>query len=366
MQFTCDKISISNAVAVVSKATASKSTVKALEGVYMSLSGDKLYIKGYDLDLGIETSVRVNGEEDGRIVLNARLLTEIIRKMPEGDITFKAEEDLLCLIKCGEIEYTIVGINAENYPTVPEMNDYENLTLTHPLLKSMITQTVFAASNDANKPVLNGAKFDINEGILTVIALDGFRLAIRKEKTDARGVYSFIVPTRTLVEISKLLTDKDDDFVTMNIGKKHIFFKIGDYTIFSRLIEGEFIDHRNIIAAESSTQVKISVRNFIDSLERASLLINENTVNPVRCRMSEGKLSVSCITPLGKINDTIPVKVSGNPIEIGFNNRYLLDALKASDSDEVILKIAGPLSPMKVVPLEGDEFLFLILPMRLQ
>lgn len=366
MKFTCDKTSISHAVAVVSKATASKSTIKALEGVYMSLTNEKLYLKGYDLDLGIETQIRVNGEEDGRIVLNSRLLSEIIRKMPEGDIIFSVDEDLLCSIKANEIEYTIVGISAENYPTVPQINDYENLTLSHPLLKSMINQTVFAASQDANKPVLNGAKFDINDGIFTVIAIDGYRLAIRKEKTDAEGVYSFIVPTRTLIEVSKLLSDDNDEFITLNIGKKHIFFKVDDYTVFSRLIEGEFLDHRNIIASESSTQVKISTRGFIESLERASLLINENTVNPVRCRITEGKLSVSCITPLGKINDNIPIKVSGNTIEIGFNNRYLLDALKAADSDEVLLKIAGPLSPMKIVPLEGDEFLFLILPMRLQ
>ena len=366
MQFICDKSSISNAVAVVSKATASKSTVKALEGVYMYLNGEKLYLKGYDLDLGIETSIRVTGSEDGRVVLNARLLTEIIRKMPEGDITFTVGEDFLCNIKCGEIEYTIVGANPNDYPAVPQINDYENLTLSHPLLKSMITQTVFAASSDPNKPVLNGAKFDINDGIFTVIALDGFRLAIRKEKTDAEGVYSFIVPTRTLNELARLLCDDDEEFVSMNIGKKHIFFKVGDYTVFSRLIEGEFLDHRNSISAESTTQVKISTRGFIEALERASLLINENTVNPVRCRFNEGKLNVSCITPLGKINDNIPIKISGNTIEIGFNNRYLLDALKASSSDEVLLKIAGPLSPMKVVPLEGDDFLFLVLPMRLQ
>lgn len=365
MRFYCDKQSITQAVSAVSKATVAKSTLKAIEGVLMKLNGNNLLLTGFNLEIGIRTNIQVKGDEDGEIVLNARLLGEILRKMPDGDIMLSSNDRFLTEINGNEVLYTIIGTDPSEFPELPELYDYESIKISHPILKSLINQTVFAASTDENRPVLNGAKFDINEGLLTVSALDGYRLAIRKQKIEADSNYSFVVPSKTLGEISRLLSDDSELEAVISIGKKHIIFKINDYTVISRLLEGDFLDYSSSLSKEATTQVKISTRAFINSLDRTSLLINENTITPVRCNFADDKLNISCITALGKIYDSIPVKISGTPLEIGFNNKYLTDALKASETDEVLLKISGPLSPMKIVPLEGEDFLFLVLPMRL-
>lgn len=365
MRFYCDKQIIAAAVFTVSKATVSKSTLKAIEGVHIKLTGNNLQLTGFNLEIGIRTNIQVKGDDEGEIVLNARLFGEILRKMPDGEIMLSSNDRFLTEINGSEVLYTIIGTDPAEFPALPELYDYESIKMEQPILKSIINQTIFAASTDQNRPVLNGAKFDINEGLLTVSALDGYRLAVRKQKIEAEGNYSFVVPSKTLNEISKLLSDDDEFEVQLSIGKKHIIFKINDYIIISRLLEGDFLDYAASLQKEATTQIKISVRAFINSLDRTSLLINENTITPVRCNFADDKLNISCITALGKIYDAIPVKISGAPLEIGFNNRFLTDALKASETDEVLLKISGPLSPMKIVPLDGDEFLFLVLPMRL-
>lgn len=365
MRFYCEKSTIASAVSIVSKMAVSKSTLKAIEGIFIKLTDNKLYLTGFDLEVGIQTFVNVKGDENGEIILNARLLNEILRKMPDGDIMVSVNESYMTEIKSADTEYTIIGLDPSEYPALPELHDYETITLKQPVLKSMIHQTVFAASTDENRPVLNGAKFEIEEGVCTVIALDGYRLAIRKERLETTSNYSFIVPSKALNEVSKLLSDDDELTVKVSVGKKHIVFQIEEYMIISRLLEGEFLDHKSSLAKESTTQVKISTSSFIRALERTSLLISENTISPVKCKFSDTKLNISCISALGKIYDNVAVKLSGSPIEIGFNNRYLLDALRAADTDEVLLKISGALSPMKIVPPDGDDFLFLVLPMRI-
>ncbi len=366
MVFSCNKILLANAVANVSKAASSKSTLPTLEGIYIKLENNNLLLTGYDLELGIQTTIEVNGDTDGEIVLNARLINDILRKMPNEDITINVDDKFLTLIKSTQVEYTIVGMNPEEYPTLPEIKENDKLNISQPLLKSMIEQTIFAVSTDEHRAVLTGSLFVIEDNVFKIISLDGYRLAIRTEKIEQSEDMRFIVPSKALYEVAKLLSDDDEDKLIINVGRKHIVFEISGYQIISRLIEGEFLDYNDSIRKESSTEVKISAGSFIESLDRASLLINENTRSPVRCIFEDDKVKLSCVTALGKINDKIDCNISGDTVEIGFNNRYLLDALRASGSDEVLLKMSGGLSPMKIVPLDGDSFLFLVLPMRLR
>lgn len=366
MDFICDKLSLSQAVANAARAVSAKSNLPALEGVYMNLHGNSLNITGYDLEMGIITTIEVKGESDGAVILNARLLSDILRKLPNEEIHVSVGDKLLTTIHCGRIEYNIAGMPAEEYPSLPEINEDSSFPMHQSVLKSMIRQTIFAVATDEIRAILTGVLFDKSKEKLTLTSLDGHRLAIREEIIPGDDEFRFVVPSKSLSEVVKLLSEESQEDVTIGVGRKHIIFDIGFCRVISRLLEGEYIDYSGSIVKGSSTDVIIKTRDFIESLERASLLINENTRSPVRCCFSSSGVNLSCVTAIGKVQDEIEAQVKGDDLEIGFNNRYLLDALKHCEADEVRLEMLGALSPLKILPLEGQDYLFLVLPMRLK
>lgn len=366
MIFTCDKLLLSQAVVNASRAVSAKSNLPALEGVYLRLEGNEISITGYDLEVGIITSASVYGEEDGGVILNARLLGDILRKLPNEEISISVNEKLMTTICCGKIEYNIVGMPTDEYPSLPDINENTAFTMPQSMLKSMISQTIFAVATDEIRAILTGVLFNKTTDVLTLTGLDGHRLAIREESIPSDECFNFVVPSKSLGEVAKLLNDEDDKTVLISVGRKHIIFDISGTRVISRLLEGEFLDYTDSIVKGSSTEVIIKTREFIESLERASLLINESNRSPVRCKFTDKNINLSCITAIGKVHDEFEVLIKGDELEIGFNNKYLLDALKATESDEVKLLLLGPLSPMKIVPLEGNDYLFLVLPMRLK
>jgi DNA polymerase-3 subunit beta len=230
----------------------------------------------------------------------------------------------------------------------------------------MIDQTLFAVSLTDTKPVHTGSLFDMESEHLTVVSVDGYRLALRNEIISGGTELSFVVPGKVLGEISKLASDDEEELATLSVSKRHIVVNIGKYSIISRLLEGDFLDYKTSIPGGGGTTVKLSTRAFIDSIERVSLLISDRLRSPLRVLFDEGKIKISCSTTLGKSYDELDCELSGPAVEMGFNNKYLLDALKAAGSDEVRVEIAGPLSPIKVLPLEGESYLFLVLPVRLK
>ena len=366
MRFTCDKASLYDAVVNVSKAVSPKSPLPVLEGVYLKLQDGELFLTGYDLELGIKTSLPVSGGEDGDIVLSARLFSDMLKRLSSADMTLEADDKLVTVIRGGQTEYTLIGLSAEDYPDLPEVNAERRLSLAQPLLKSMVGQTLFAVATTEQKPVHTGSLFDVADGRINVVSVDGYRLARRVEAAPPDEAGHFVVPAKTLSEILHLLSDDDEQSVSLDISRKHIIFDTGRYQLISRLLEGEFLDYAASIPKGFQTEVVVNTREFIDSLERASLLITERQKSPVRCLFEGGIVRLSCVTAVGKVNDEIPADVSGPKVEIGFNNRYLLDALRATESDEVKLQMSGALSPMKLVPLQGDSFTFLVLPVRLK
>lgn len=365
MKIICDKTLLTAAVVNVSRAVATKSTILALEGILLRAKDNHLQLTGYDLELGISTTIEATVQEPGEIVLTARLFSDMIRRLPGDTVSISCDEKYLTVIRSGAAEYTILGIAPDEFPELPSVNDVASVSLPQDALKSMIDQTLFAVATTDSKPVHTGSLFDIKEGAITVVSVDGYRMAIRREKLAGEEANRFIIPGKTLSEVSKLMEDSGDP-VELLVSRKHILFDIKGFTVVSRLLEGEFLDYAAAIPPSAKTTVTISTKQFIESIERTSLLISDRLRSPIRMQFGENAIQISCSTSLGKANDEIACQIEGESVEMGFNNKYLLDALRACGCDQVRLEIGGPLSPMKVVPLEGDSFLFLVLPVRLK
>ncbi len=367
MKFSCDRQALCDALSNVSRAVSSKAALPALEGILLKAQGDKLSLSGYDLELGITTSLPASIEQEGEVILNARLFSDMARKISGETLSISCDDKLLTVVNSGATEFTILGMPASDFPELPSVDSDLSFTLPGAAMKSMIEQTLFAVAVTDTKPAHTGTLFEMDEsaGQITAVSVDGFRLAMRREKAEIPQNATFIVPGKTLSEITKLLKD-DDKFVSISLSKKHIVFEIEGYLVISRLLDGEFLDYKNAIPKNSSTTVTISVREMVESIERVSLLITDRLKSPVRCEFAENEVRLSSATTIGKATDSFPCETKGNSVEIGFNNKYLLDALKACQSDQVKLELSGPLAPMKVVPMDGDSFLFLVLPVRLK
>lgn len=366
MKIICNKQNLYEALINVSKAVADKSSIPALEGIKMSLNNSTLSLTGYDLEIGIITSIPVVSDDSGEWIVNSRLFSDIIKKMPSQEVEIFISENMAMTVKGGMTEYTISAIGAEQYPSLPEFGESDKMTIGQSILKSMINQSLFAVSQNDTKPILKGELFELENGSLNVVAIDGYRLAVRTEPVKSEGNMKFVIPSKILSETSKLLKDEDDLTADVIVSKKHIVFSFSGYTVFSRILEGEFHNYKGSIPQKSVTEVFISRRELIDCLERASLLINERIKSPVRCMFENGMLKLSCQTTIGKIFDEIECDISGPIIEIGFNCRYLLEPLKVINDDKIKLLMNGGNLPMKIVPIESNEYTYLVLPVRLK
>ena len=364
MNIVCDKALLSSAIDGVSKAVTLRSSIPALEGILLKAEGFQLTLTGYDLEMGITTTIEANVRQAGEIVLSAKLLGVMVRRLPSGEVSIYTNESGNATIKGGVAEFDILAMSASDYPDLPTPGADHTLTIKAGMLRGMIEKTLYAVSQDDKKPAHTGELFAIEEDKLTVVALDGYRLAIVERPVQAEKHIRIIIPAKTLTEVNKLLGDDEDD-VRISANRRFVVFNSGNYTILSRLIEGEFLNYANVIPNGCKTRVVLETRDFIDTIERASLIITERLKNPLRILFdASGKVTVRCQTNLGKVVDEFSAQVEGDPVEIGFNNRYLLDALRNARCDKVVLELSGPLSPVKILPEEGEDFIYLVLPVR--
>ncbi|MBQ7595670.1 MAG: DNA polymerase III subunit beta [Clostridia bacterium] len=368
MRFQCNTALLSQACQNVQRAVSTKTSIPAVEGILIKALGNEIILTGYDLDIGINTSINANIEEQGSIILNARVFCEILRRIPFELVKIECDERNLAVISSGDIKYEIMGISADEYPELPSVKSGFPVVISQKILRDMVHQTIFAVASSESKVVYTGIKFELSHNQIKLVAVDGYRMAIRKEAIDfTSDDMTFIVPSKTLAEVVKLaVSDNDEDYISMGVGKRHIMFEIGNYTVISRLLEGEFLNYQAAIPVTSSTTVKVDTRSFIDSVERTSLIITDKTKSLVSCVFDDNYIKVNSVTSLGTANDRIPADIEGNRVEIGFNNRYLLDALRASETDEVKIELNGPISPILILPVQGDSFTFLVLPVRLK
>lgn len=365
MKFTVSKSEITEAVLNIQRAVSTKTSIPALEGILITAADGTLELCAYDLELGITTVIPSQSAEPGKAVLSAKIFSDIVRKTPADTITVTVDEKNMATIESGHSKFSIIGIAPEEFPELPKISDSTVIELPANLLKSMIRQTVFAVAESDAKPIHQGSLFNIVDGSLDVVSVDGYRLAKRTEPISFQEDINFVVPGKTLNEILKLLKD-NDEIVSISAGRRQILFKIDNYTVVSSLLEGEFLNYKSAIPAESTTEVVVRTRDAIESVERVSLLITDRLKSPVRCTFGENEIKLLCTTSMGRASDQIEAEINGSGLEMGFNNRYLLEALRNTECDEVKIQLGGPLSPMKIVPKEGDSFLFLVLPVRLK
>lgn len=364
MKISCLRTDLANAVSNVSRAVSTKAAIPALEGVLIKAYDNKLNISGYNLEIGITTDIEATIQAEGEIVVSAKLFLDIVRRLPEEIVMIETDDRMVTYITCGHVDYQIVGMSSVEYPDLPSFEQTDGINVNSKILREMIRQTVYAVSENTAKPIYTGSLFEIENGNFRIVAVDGYRMAIRNENVDSESKTSFVVPGKTQQEVLKLLTD-DEENVEIIIGQRHITFKVRNYRVISRLIEGTFLDYNTTIPKEAKTEIVMNTRSIINAIERMSLLNNDRVQSPVRCIFADDEIKLSCASAVGKASDVLSVPIIGDSVEIGFNNRYMLDALKNTDTDEIKLILNGPTAPMIIKPVKGDAFLCFVLPMRL-
>ena len=367
MKFSCEKALLQAAINTTSRAVSPKSSIPALEGILLEADHD-LKLTGYNLETGIRTSVPADIQSGGSLVLGARLFGEIVRKLPDDLVIFTAE-NYMVNIKCGMSEFNILGTDPEEFPELPTVEYQNSLNIQQNKLKSMISQTIFAVSDNESRPIHTGALFEVNDEGLTMVAVDGFRLALRREpvlEKEGSPSFSFVVPGAALSEVEKICGQVEEP-ASVTQGAKHVMFKVGDTILVSRRLEGEFLAYRQAIPRNNSIHVTGDTRALLSSIDRVSLMINEKLKSPLHCIFDENVLKIRTKTAIGDAADQCPIDGDGGGLEIGFNNRYLMDALKAAPADRVRLELTTSVSPCVILPAEGDEnFLYMVLPVRLK
>lgn len=365
MKFTVEKRLLNEAVTNLQRAVSSKTSIPALEGILIRSEENRLILTAYDLEIGMQTELPAIISAPGAIILTAKLFAEIVRRSPDEDITIDVDDRNTATITSGVSCFTIIGMDSAEFPELPKIADADTIKMPQELLKSMIRQTLFAVADSTAKPIHQGSLFKIENGNLDVVSVDGYRLALRREAINYANNTEFVIPGKTLSEVLKLLKDSEGE-VEICPSRRHILFRIDNYTVISALLEGEFLDYKSALPKDKKTEVTVSTRTMIESVERVSLLITDRLKSPVRCVIGEDTVKLFCTTTMGRATDQISAEISGDQLEIGFNNKYLLDALRAAETDEVRLQLGGPISPMLVLPKEGDAFSFLVLPVRLR
>lgn len=367
MKFSCEKALLHTAVNTAARAVSSKSSIPALEGVLLQ-AGTSLTISGYDMQTGIRTTVDADVTEGGTLVLSTRLFGDILRHLPDDVVVLQSDNDLNVKLTCGDAAYDILAISAEDYPELPEVEDQHTVTIPQGTLRSMIGETSFAVSTNEARPVHTGSLFEISESSLTVVSVDGFRLALRRENLDKQvmGAFSFVAPASALNEVERICGDTDQEAV-ITLGNRHLLFRVGSTQLICRRLEGDFLDYKSAIPRSNPIVVTGEAKALMDSIERVSVVISEKQKSPVRCVFEDGRVRMSAKTAIGEAKDVCTVEGDGAGLEIGFNNRYLLDALKYAPADKVRLEMNTGISPCILSPVEGEEnFLYMVLPVRLK
>ena len=367
MKFSCEKALLQSTVNTASRAVSAKSSIPALEGLLLQ-ADSALTISGYNMQTGIRTTVEADVTEGGALVISARLFGDIIRRLPDDVVVFSSDEKLNVRLTCGDASFDILAISAADYPDLPEVEDQFSVTIQQKTLRAMIGETSFAVSTNEARPIHTGSLFEIGEKGLTVVSVDGFRLALRREPLERvdGGAFSFVAPGSALSEVEKICEDTDD-LASVTLGNRHLLFEVGATQLICRRLEGEFLDYKNAIPRKNPILLTVDTKTMLQSIDRVSVVISEKMKSPVRCIFGFDKVTMSAKTGNGESSDVCHISGDGQDLEIGFNNRYLMDALRFCPADTVRLELNTGISPAIIVPTEGEEkFLYMVLPVRLK
>ena len=366
MIFSVERAAFLDAVSKLQRVVGSKTSMPVLEGILISAEQGKVTLISYNLEMGMKKEIYAKCDEAGDIVLNARLLADILRRMNGIQVEISADSKLNCNIKCGEATFDIMGMAANDFPEMPSLANSNSISVDGKVLSNMVKGTIFAAAQtEGARPILTGLNISVSSGEIQLVAIDGYRLAIRKQKINIDRELNFTLTARAIGEVVKLISEETEK-VDIIVGERLISFYIDGYLFISRLLEGEFVNYRKTIPDEHKQSVTVSTRELINTIERVSLLISESFSTPVRCYFNELNVVFTCATSMGRATETFNTKLEGESFEIGLNSRYLLEALRAIEDENIKILFNGPNAGVLISPIEGDEFTYMIMPMRLK
>ncbi len=368
MIFTVDKSAFEKAVTPVSIIAQSKAAESNYSGIFMEAKGGTLTLYCYDIEKGIKTTLDADIEKEGKIIADPQIVP-IIHSLPEGEVRIVVDDNYIMKITAGDADFQILGRNGDAYPSMPEVKGYSSFKLSRKQFRTMINKTIFAVSTDETKPILKGSLFNVTSERMTISAIDGFRIAVREEKSESENSelnIRFIMPGKAQQNLLRLMDDSDEEIVC-ELSNKHIIFMLDNLFILIRLLEGDFPDYNKYLPEYQSVATVDRV-SLIACLERVAL-INDKLKASAKLVFSEDQLKISCETDKGKINDLIPIVLDGEAMEINFNQNYLIDALKACDHEKVVMRLAQKGKGMVIIPREEDKsedsyYLQLIMPVR--
>lgn len=366
MKFTCSQLALTKALNTVSKAVSTRTTIPILKGILLSVKNEKLTLTASDLDLSIETTMDVSGSEDGELVVSAKLFSEIIRKLPNAIIKVEKDEKENLNISCLSSDFSIVALPADEFPSIGIVNEDKKIPVHRDILKEVIKKTTFSASIDEKKGILVGCLLEFKNKEVVMVALDGFRMAVAKESISFDEERTIVVPARILSEIYKIITDTiDQEEIILILDEKKMEIKTEETRIIARLMEGEFIKYADIIPKTHKTRTVLDREELLNSIERASLLAKEGKNNLIKVSVLAGKMEITSRSEEGHVKEEVPAEVEGEEIVIGFNSKYVLDVLKAISDEEIVFEMTTSTSPCLIKPVEGDRFVYLVLPVRI-
>ena len=367
MRFTCEKSMLVTGLNITGRAVAQKSSLSVIEGI-LCRAGVGLSLTGYNMETAITYQIDAEVTDPGECVLPARLFGDIIRRLPEGPVTVVVDDNYKVSIRSGYASFTISAENADDYPELPDVGTGRSITIPQSALKNLIAGTIFAVSENQGRPIHTGVKFEVEDDRISAIAVDGFRLARRTYHTEepTGRTLSYVVPAQGLKEVEKILVDGDDT-VSFTMGQKHILYQIGNATLICRLLEGEFLDWRKVVPTNCPVKLTAHVCDLASSIERVGLIVSEKYKSPVRCVFGSQVLYLRTNTTIGAAEDQCSIAGDGKELEIGFNVRYLADALKAIPSEEVVLELTNGLSPIVLTPADNKyDYSYMVLPVRIK
>ncbi len=370
MKFICYKDKIIKALNSVVKGVASKTTKPILEGILIQTNDKEIKLTTYDLELGIEYTMECDVKEQGSTVVNAMMFTEIIRKLPDSEINININENNLLTIECEGALYKLATMNPDEFPELPKIEIENSIELEQSALKNMIKKTIFAVSTEENRPIFTGCLFEIKNNKLNIVAIDGFRLALRTINLPIQvNDFKAVIPAKSLNEVNKILEDSFEP-VKIGISKNQAVFEMENCKIVTRILDGEFLNYASVIPENWQTRIRVEKNSLQNSFERISLISSSSMEKekkyPVKVTIDIGKLTILCTNQTGDAKEEVFISTEGKNLEVGFNPKYFLDSLKAIDEEEIFVEFGTNVSPCLIKSVENNDYVYMILPIRLK
>ena len=364
MIFICEKQKLQEGILITQKAITGKSTMPVLEGIYIKANKKEVTLIGSDMDVSIETKVEANVIEEGTVVIDSKIFGEIIRKLPNSEVRIERIENDTLQISCEKSVFNVVYMNSDEFPSLPQIDEEKQIQIPQNILKNMIKSTSFAVAQDETRPILQGILFEMKNRKLNLVALDGYRLAIKTEYLDSDFDIEVVIPGKTLNEVSKILDDVES-IVNITFSNNHILFNLNKTRIISRLLDGKFVNYNSLLPQEHKLLVEVNKQDLQNGIERASLMAKDGNSNLIKLEVQQDNLIITSNSQLGKVREEVGIIMQGEGIQIAFNSRYLLDVLKNMEEDVVVLEMTSSVTPCIIKAKETDSYRYLVLPVRL-